>query len=285
MTGFTPGCPGLSLSTALPTSAPLDLRPHTSTSLSCSAPIWPPGSRQKPQPPEASSAPHYLGYNRLTRARRPCDGLLERGPRLALPLAGSGGKGSEGAAASGLHLPQGPYRHETAYAPAGCCRIGTGSRRHRTCRALRGERERPFEGPHKPQRLPAGSLRAAWELGTQTRRGWCPRGSPSLASEGEAGEEGATDRGRRPVTGRRVQPRGIYRGLTVCQAPFGRWGRRRAERIFSAPQPTSLSLSLCLSVSLSLCLSVSLSLSLSLSAGGGTQTAQSAERTTESRYE
>lgn len=166
----------------------------------------------------------------------------ERGPRLALPLAESGGKGSEGAAASGRRLPQGPYPHETAYAPAGCCRIGTGSRRRRTCRALRGERERPFEGPHKPQRLPAGSLRAAWELGTQTRRGWCPRGSPSLASEGEAGEEGATDRGRWPVTGRRVQPRGIYRGLTVCQALFGRWGRRRAGAASSRLPSLPLSL-------------------------------------------
>ena len=145
------------------------------------------------------------------------------------------GKGIGGGCSIRPAPAQGPYPHETAYAPAGCCRIGTGSRRRHTCRALWGERERPFEGPHKPQRL----LGRWGPLGSWAP---CPRGSPSLASEGEAGEEGATHRGRRPVTGRRVQPRGIYRGLTVCQAPSGRWGRRRAERIFSAPQPTSLSL-------------------------------------------
>lgn len=53
--------------------------------------------------------------------------------------------------------------------PAGAARVG-----------LCGEKERPSEGLHEPQGLSAGP-RAALELGTQTHRGQCPRGSPGTS--------------------------------------------------------------------------------------------------------
>lgn len=50
------------------------------------------------------------------------------------------------------------------------------------------------------------------------------------------------ERGRWQVTDHRVQPQGIYRGLTVCQALFWALGTTQGrDRIFSVPQPTSLS--------------------------------------------
>lgn len=92
--------------------------------------------------------------------------------------------------------------------------------------------------------------RSAFLQGRGQLWSWAPRhtgggalGAPlALASEGEAGEERETERGRRQVTGRRVQPRGTYRGLTVCQALFWALGTTQGrDRTFSVPQPASLS--------------------------------------------
>ena len=135
-----------------------------------------------------------------------------RGPRLALPLGGSGRKGGEGGrrvlTRVRLHVLQ-QVVVELELDPAGAARVG-----------LCGERQ---SGRLKGCTNPSAFLQGRGQLWS-----WAPRhtgsgalGAPlALASEGEAGEEKEMERGTRQVTGRRVQPRGTYRGLTVCQALF-----------------------------------------------------------------
>lgn len=115
-----------------------------------------------------------LTYNGVTRAPTSWDCFL--GER---PQAGPGRPclsqdlrvaGIRGASVPRPRQPWGPYPRGTACVPAGCCRTGTGFHRRRTCRALQGETEQPFQGQHEPRCLSAGP-QAALELGTQTHMG------------------------------------------------------------------------------------------------------------------
>lgn len=157
-----------------------------------------------------------------------------RGPRLALPLAGSGREGGGGGRTvltrMRLHVLQ-QVVVELELDPTGAARVG-----------LCGEKQ---SGCLKGCTNPSAFLRGHGQLWS-----WAPRhtgggalgASLALASGGEAGEEGAMERGRWQVTDHRVQPQGIYRGLTVCQALFWALGTTQGrDRIFSVPQPTSLS--------------------------------------------